>query len=275
MPPILQDASEEVLACDTPQGESAASLTLKIIKKLKFSSENRVSETVPNLQSCNDEANTSTLDVVSALHKVERAIKTELIEPLRTILRLKSKAQTKCDFLCSCLAHSSLPKGTTLCVPLKINDAPRDLVTKWSEILQNCGRQLTLTLINYHENQITEYQRLAEERITNGTQMILPEYITSVPNISVMIEDAIQDLLCEITVTTKRLRKRPPANSTPKQSKKSKTDDTITHTTNNINEPSTSKNFLNNSHSPKPAKNDQTPSKKTPWRPLKLKKKKN
>ena len=38
------------------------------------------------------------------------------------------------------------------------------------------------------------------------------------PNLVVMIEDAIQDLLCEITITTRRLRKRPPANSTPKTS---------------------------------------------------------
>ena len=98
----------------------------------------------------------------------------------------------------------------------------------------------------------------------------LPEFITPVPNIPVMIEDAIQDLLCEITTTTKQLCKRPPANSTPK---KIKTDDTITHTT-NINEPTSLKNFLTISHSPKQAKNDQTPSKKTPWRPLKLKKKK-
>ena len=101
--------------------------------------------------------------------------------------------------------------------------------------------------------------------------MILPEFITSVP---VVIEDAIQDL-CEITITTKRLRKRPPTNSTPKTSKqlKTKTDDTITYKT-IINEPTSSKNLLTISHSPKQAKNDQTPSKKTPWRPLKLKKKK-
>ena len=47
----LLDASEEVLACDTPQEELAASLTQKIIKKLNISSGNRVSETVNNTQS--------------------------------------------------------------------------------------------------------------------------------------------------------------------------------------------------------------------------------
>ena len=103
--------------------------------------------------------------------------------------------------------------------------------------------------------------------------MILPEFITSVPNISVMIEDAIQDLLCEITITTRRLRKRPPPNSTPKTSKKPKVDNTTTNK-NNINEPTSSKNFLAISKSPQQAKNEQKPSGKTPWRPLKLKKKK-
>ena len=47
----LLDASEEVLASDTPQEESAASLTQKIIKKFTISSGNRVSETVNNTQS--------------------------------------------------------------------------------------------------------------------------------------------------------------------------------------------------------------------------------
>ena len=47
----LLDASEEVLASDTPQEESAASLTKKIIKKLNISSGTRVSETVINTQS--------------------------------------------------------------------------------------------------------------------------------------------------------------------------------------------------------------------------------
>ena len=47
----LLDASEEVLACDTLQEESTASLTQKIIKKLNISSSNRVSETVNNTQS--------------------------------------------------------------------------------------------------------------------------------------------------------------------------------------------------------------------------------
>ena len=34
----------------------------------------------------------------------------------------------------------------------------------------------------------------------NGNQMILSEFITLVPNIPSMIKDAMQDLLCKITV---------------------------------------------------------------------------
>ena len=251
----------------------------RIIDRISTSSR-RVTETVSNTQSANDEANSSSNNGVSALQKAERAIQIELIDPLRTILRGKSKAMTKCDFLRSCLAHNTLPKGTTPCVTLKINDTPRDLVSKWNEILQNCGRQLTLTLINYHENQIAEHQRLAEERIMHGNQMILPEFITSVPDIPVKIENAFQDLLCEISITTKRLRKRPSTNPTPK-SKKTKVDNTSNPIT-SVDEPTSSKNFLQVSHSPsipKPSKNESknestpTPTKKRPWRPLKLKKK--
>ena len=47
----LLDASEEVLASDTPQEESVASLTKKIIKKLSISWGTRVSETIINTQS--------------------------------------------------------------------------------------------------------------------------------------------------------------------------------------------------------------------------------
>ena len=73
--------------------------------------------------------------------------------------------------------------------------------------LQDCGRNLTLTLINHHQDQIASFEQLAEETILSGTQMILPEYITEFPDIPVKIENSLQDLLCEVTVSAKRLRK--------------------------------------------------------------------
>lgn len=86
-------------------------------------------------------------------------------------------------------------------------NAPSDLENKWNNILHDCGWQLTLTLINHHQGQIAELQQLAEETVTNDNQIVLPEYITKIPDTPVRIENAIQDLLCKITLTNKRLRK--------------------------------------------------------------------
>ena len=48
--------------------------------------------------------------------------------------------------------------------------------------------KLTMTLINYHENQIAKYTQLPEDQITTGNQIVLPEYITMVPNTPVMMK---------------------------------------------------------------------------------------
>ena len=161
----------------------------------------------------NSEASSSSSSIVSSLSKADETIKTELIDPLRQILKDKSRASAKYDFLHSCLAHKTIPKGVTPNVPLKISNAPKDLEDKWQSILQNCGRNLALTLINYRQGQIASFEQLAEETILNGTQMTLPEYITEFPDIPVRIENSLQDLLCEVTVSAKRLRKRPPNNT--------------------------------------------------------------
>ena len=70
-------------------------------------------------------------------------------------------------------------------------NAPSDLENKWNNILHDCGWQLTLTLINHHQGQIAELQQLAEETITNDNQIVLPEYITKIPDTPVRIENAI------------------------------------------------------------------------------------
>ena len=72
----------------------------------------------------------------SISQKTDETIKTDLIDPLRQILKDKSRASAKCDFLCSCLAHKTTPKGVTPNVPLKILNAPKDLEDKWHSILQ-------------------------------------------------------------------------------------------------------------------------------------------
>ena len=70
----------------------------------------------------------------------------------------------KSKFLRNCLAHDSIPKGATPSVPLKIKDAHDDLDKQWNDILRECGKKLTMTIINYHENQIAKYTQLAEDQ---------------------------------------------------------------------------------------------------------------
>ena len=264
---LLDSNMEAISPPSSPNNQSPNSFSRDLIGRLGITSQG--SETVIYETQNIDN---STSDVVSSLQKADQAIKRELIDPLRQILKDKCKASSKCEFLHSCLAHNTLPKGATPTVPLKIMNAPSDLENKWNNILQDCGRQLTLTLINYHQGQIVELEQLAEETITNGNQIVLPEFITEVPDTPARIENAIQDLLCEITLTNKRLRKRPPSKTTTSASKKAKKTPTITANIQH-DEPSTS-----NATSP-PNENTSNNSKKEPknknhpWRPLKLKKK--
>ena len=75
-------------------------------------------------------------------------------------------------------------------------------------------------------------------------------------------------------IKNKKTSKKNIKKASPKTSKKPKVDIT-TDNRNNTNEPTSSKNFLAINKSPQQAKNEQKQSGKTPWRPLKLKKKKN
>ena len=43
----------------------------------------------------------------------------------------------------SCITKNSFPKGTSPTVPLKIMDPPEHLKKEWSNILQECAKQLT------------------------------------------------------------------------------------------------------------------------------------
>ena len=49
--------------------------------------------------------------------------------------------------------------------------------------------------------------------------MMLPEYITEFPDIPVKIETSLQDLLCEVTVSPKRLNVHPTTQITIQKSK--------------------------------------------------------
>ena len=107
-----------------------------------------------------------------------------MIGPLHQILKDKCRASAKCDYLRSCLARNTYPKGVTYSVPLKISDAPKDLQDKWTSILKECTKQLTMTLVKFHQGQAAHQEQLAVTLIRNASHIIIPEYITTVPDIN-------------------------------------------------------------------------------------------
>ena len=185
---------------------------------------------------------------------------------MRQVFKEKARANVKCEFLRSCLARNSFPKGTTPTVPLKILDAPDDLKQKWTTILQDCAKQLTLALVNYHHSQIVHHEQHAASVISNASHIIIPEHITNVPEIPEMIETTIQDLICESSLLSRNLRKGS-SNNKPPNPKRTKTP------------PTTTPKSPSHPPNPPPSKNGKSPkngksSKNYPWRPLKLKKQK-
>ena len=99
-------------------------------------------------------AGPSTSGVVLSQDLANRNLQNHLINPLYQILKDKTRANAKCDCLRSCIARNSYPKGTTPSVPLKILNAPEELKKKRTSILQECAKQLTQALVNYHHGQI-------------------------------------------------------------------------------------------------------------------------
>lgn len=257
----LLDISEDNILVRETQ-ESPATFSRNLIQRLGICQKIEGAETVNNNNKQSDDTDEaegpSSSGVVSSLTKANQALEQHLINPLRLIFKEKARASAKLDFLRTCMARNSFPKGTTPTIPLKIQDAPEDLKESWCNIIRECSMKLTQTLVNYHHDQIIRKEQLAESVITEATQIILPEYITSVPDIPTRIESSIQSLLCEITLSSKNFRKRSSNNNkkTPKP-KKAKTNKQQTPP-------------------PTPSKNGLSPSKKGkgkyPWRPLKLKK---
>ena len=180
-------STETISPPSSLKDQSLDSFSHDLTGRLRFV--NLETETV--IHETKNASSTSTSDVVSSLQHVNQVIKRELIDPLHQTFKNMSKASSKCKFLCSNLAQDTLPKDVTPIMPLKIINAPSDLENKWSNILHDCGWQLTLTLINHHQGQIAKFKQLAEETITNGNQIDFPEYITEVPDTPVRIENAI------------------------------------------------------------------------------------
>ena len=78
--------------------------------------------------------------------------------------------------------------------------ATTELENKWNEILKECSKQLTIQLVKYHQSRIVQSEQMAETIITNASHQLLPKYITNVPDIPNMIEYAIEEFLCEVSL---------------------------------------------------------------------------
>jgi len=104
-----------------------------------------------------------------------KSIEDNLITELRSILKNKVQATTKCDFLRNHVARNFLPKGVPPKVPIKIVDPPPSLKEKWEAALMECGNKLTRILIDFHKDQILHFKELAQDLIMRGSQIIIPE----------------------------------------------------------------------------------------------------
>jgi len=153
-----------------------------------------------------------------------------------------------------------LPKGVLPKVPIKIVDPPPSLKEKWEAALMECGNKLTRILIDFHKDQILHFEELAQDTIMKGSQIIIPEFVTNIPDITNMIEQAIENLLCETSMTGKRIKSHQKRNLT---------------TPNKIPSPNRPKNDTQKNESgPSSEEGQVMVKKKYPWRPLKLKQKK-
>ena len=264
---------EEILVQET-QEVSPTAFSRNLINRLGFSSQQQHGTETVSLDnrnnSNNDEDIPSNSGVVSS-REANLTIERELTGPLRQILKEKCRASAKCDYLRSCLARNTYPKGVTSSVPLKISNAPKDLQDKWTSILKDCTRQLTMTLVKFHQGQAAHQEQLAETLIHNASHTIIPEYITNVPDITSKIESSIEELMCETSLIDKKFRKRPHPTTKTKTTKKQKT----IPPSSSSETPSTSTTPADHPTPTNPKNGVSSKGKDTtkhPWRPLKLKK---
>ena len=85
-----RDASDSIFVKETPRKDSPRTFTRHLINRFGISSKGGTETVINNTQSMNSEASSSSSGIVSSLSKVDETIKTELIDPLRQILKDKS-----------------------------------------------------------------------------------------------------------------------------------------------------------------------------------------
>ena len=152
----------------------------------------------------NDEAGPS--GVASLPNRALMSTEQHLTTPLRPILKDKARAVSKLNFLRHCATRDLIPKGAQINVPLKIVDPPVSLKEKWEGTLKECSNHLLRILVDFHRSQISNFEELADETINKSCHTVIPEYITSIPDIGDKIEVAIQELIDTTGRTTKKMK---------------------------------------------------------------------
>ena len=115
-----------------------------------------------------------------------------------------------------------LQNVSSFAIAWKILDTPKDLQDNWILILNECTKQLTMTLFKFHQGQAAHQEQLAKNTHPQYTShTIIPEYITSVTDVTSKLESSIDELMCEISLMDKKFCKHPHPTTKTKTTKNS------------------------------------------------------
>ena len=69
------------------------------------------------------------------------------------------------------------------------------------------SNKLQRILIDFHRSQISTYEELVQETISQVSHIIIPEFVANIPTIGDQIEQSIEDLLADTSRMTKKSKK--------------------------------------------------------------------
>jgi len=90
-----------------------------------------------------------------------------------------------------------------------VNNPPTSLVEKWEAAEKECSRILIGTLIEHHEAEVEASNNKFNDTILAGVNIVIPEFITTVPDIAKRCELAITKVKDSQKQTKKFNKKRP------------------------------------------------------------------
>ena len=164
--------------------ESPGTFSQRIVTRLGIRSFiGNVDAATPNANPNYDNEEAGPSGVTSLPNRALMSIDQHLTTLLRPILKDKAQAVSKLNFLRSCATRDLIPKGVQINVPLKIVDPPASLKEKWEGTLKECSNHLLRILVDFHRSQISNFEELADETINKGCHTVIPEYVTSIPDI--------------------------------------------------------------------------------------------